>query len=139
MSPYEQNFRASPSSLRTKYAYLFDTIIQLYRFSFASPDEKVSKRADDIWPIIEKMHESKALNDYLYSSLEEVFRLYPSLLPGVVSKAFEEDEEKERAHLDRLDKLLSIVQGDLSSELSDLIDQQYEHDREWIDKTYNRY
>ena len=42
------------------------------------------------------MHESKTLNDYIYSSLEEDFRLYPSLLPGVVSKAFEKDDEKER-------------------------------------------
>ena len=121
MSHYEQKFLVTPSYLRTKYSYLFDTIVQLYRFSFVARNEKISRKGGDVWSCVVDMHRGGKLSDYLHSSLEEVFKLHHSLLPGTVSKAFEENEKKERTHLDRLDKLLFIVQSDHSSELSDLI------------------
>ena len=123
MSPYERP-DYSASELRTKYAYVFSTIAEIYKYYHR--EEKVGTRFEEVVKLVNQLKEEERLTEYLYESLEDLFKLYPTLLPGEVQKGYETNESKEIEHLNRLGGLLSFVQSDLSLELHDLLKEEKE-------------
>ena len=123
MSPYEKPYY-SASELRTKYAYVFSTIAEIYKYYHRG--EKVGMRFEEVVKLVNQLKEEERLTEYLYESLEDLFKQYPTLLPGEVQKGYETNESKETEHLNRLGGLLSLVQSDLSLELHDLLKEEKE-------------
>ena len=111
--------------IRTKYAYLFSTIVELYRYYHLNA--KPNTRFESVKELAKELFEEGCLSEYLYESIQEAFRLYPTLLPGVVQQELERDEAKETEHLNKLYALLSITQADLSQQLHDVIVEDREH------------
>lgn len=85
MSPYEQKFWASPSFLI--FIRHDRPAISLF-FCHAQREDKQKRQR--VWSCAIAMYRDGKISDYLCSSLEEAFKLYPTLLPGAVSKAFKE-------------------------------------------------
>ncbi len=137
MRPNDEHFHGA-TECRSSYGWIFETIAQLYRFHHVGVD-KVSTRFDEVKVTTEKLKEEGILSDYIYENLQELFELYPTLLPGQVQKGFEEDREKEIARLNSLYKKLAMTSADLSQELHDDIEEANEHEREMLFNRYNRY
>ena len=123
MSPYKRP-DYSASELRTKYAYTFSTIAEIYKYYHH--EEKVGTRFEEIVKLVDQLNKEERLSEYLYESLKDLFEQYPTLLPGVVQKGYETNENKEIEHLNRLGGLLSLVQSDLSLELHELLKEEKE-------------
>ena len=123
MSPYERP-DYSASELRTKYAYVFSTIAEIYKYYHH--EEKVGTRFEEVVKLVNQLNKEERLSEYLYESLKDLFEQYPTLLPGVVQNGYETNENKEIEHLNRLGGLLSLVQSDLSLELHELLKEEKE-------------
>ena len=133
MSPNECD--ASASELRTKYAYLFDTVVEIYRLYHQN--EKVAARFETVVELTQKLYEEEAIDDYIFESLTAVYKLYPTLLPGVVQKGYEDNREKEIEHLNKLYELLSITQSDLSQLYHDIwVEDRERFKRDWVKRHY---
>ena len=109
MSPNEY-YDHGASELRTKYAYLFSTIVEIYKYYHQ--EEKPATRFETVVELTKKLYEEERIDDYIFESLQLVYKEYPTLLPGEVQKGYEEDREKELNHLNKLYELLSITQRD---------------------------
>ncbi len=116
MSPNEHDSGAG--ELRTKYAYLFNTVVELYRLFHQN--EKVAARFEMVVELTQKLYKEEIFDDYIFESLMAVYKLYPTLLPGVVKKGYEDNREKEIEHLNKLYELLSMTQSDLSQVYHDI-------------------
>lgn len=128
MSPNEHD--AGASELRTKYAYLFDVVVRIYKLYHQN--EKVSTRFEKAVELTQKLYDEQVFDDYIYESLQAVYKQYPTLLPGVVQKGYETNREKEIEHLNKLYELLSITQSDLSQTFHDILVEDRERFRdEW--------
>ena len=125
MSPDELNF-VSASEVRSRYAFVFECVIQLYDFRFS---KKSSKRFEEVVKATEELHNVEALSEYLYENLKVLYDLYPSMMPGKVAEGYEKNRNAEEERLTRLDKLLGIVIGDLCGEIQEISDKASEHDR----------
>ena len=123
MSPDEMNHGAS--ELRTKYAYIFSTIVEIYRLYHQN--EKIDAKFETVVELTKKLSEEGVFDDYISQSLNTLYTLYPSLLPVMVSLAYQSNKDKETAYLNKLYKLLIISQSDLSQLLHDLIMEDREH------------
>ena len=133
MSPNEHD--AGASELRTKYAYLFDTVVEIYRLYHQN--EKVATRFETVVELTQKLYKEEIFDDYIFESLTAVYKLYPTLLPGVVQKGYEDNREKEIEHLNKLYELLSITQSDLSQLYHDIwVEDRERFKREWLRKNY---
>lgn len=119
MSPYKNEYELHASNVRSQYAYLFSTVAEIYKFHYLN--KKVSSRFEDIKRVSEEMHNDEKLSTYLYESLQEVFKLYPTLLPAEVKRRFKENGTNEWERINKIGELLMIIQADLSLELHDLI------------------
>ena len=134
MSPYE-NYDHGAGELRTKYAYLFTTVAEMYRLYH--PREKITPRFENVEELTQKLYDDKVIDDYLFDSLKDVYSKYPSLLPAVVAQGYKEDKVKENEHLNKLFELLSITQGELSQLYHDIIEE--DQDRfmdDWVKRHY---
>ena len=130
MSPLE-NYDHGASELRTKFAYLFDTVVEIYRLYHQN--EKVATRFEKVVDLTEKLFEEEIIDMYLYESLKMVYNQYPLLLPGVVKKGYEENRTKEVQLLNRLYELLSMTQSDLSQRLHDILVEDSERFKnDWL-------
>ena len=134
MSPYE-NHDHGASELRTNYAYLFDVVVRIYKLYHQN--EKVATRFENAVEITQKLYDEKIFDDYMLESLKGLFKLYPTLLPGVVQKGYEENREKEIKHLNKLYELLLITQRDLSEVLYDILEEDQERLKKEWSKRYN--
>ena len=134
MSPYE-NHDHGASELRTHFAYLFETVVRIYKLYHQN--EKVATRFENVVELTQKLYDEKVFDDYIFESLNAVYKLYPTLLPGVVQKAYEQDKKKEIEHLNKLYELLSMTQSDLSQLFHDIIVEDHDRFRdEWIRRNY---
>lgn len=106
----------SVSSIRAKYAYVFELIAQLY---LLETNEKVSNKFENIVKITEEMYESKALSDYLYENLKLVYDLYPVLLSDNVVSGYKEKPVEEERKLKQIDDILGLLIRDLNVEIRD--------------------
>ena len=133
MSPYEHD--AGAGELRTKYAYLFNTVVEIYRLYHQN--EKVAARFETVVELTQKLYKEEIFDDYIFESLMAVYKLYQTLLPGVVKKGYEDNREKEIEHLNKLYELLSMTQSDLSQVYHDIWVEDCERFRDnWIKRYY---
>lgn len=107
----------SVSSIRAKYAYVFELIAQLY---LLETNEKVSNKFENIVKITEEMYESKALSDYLYEILKQVYDLYPVLLSENFVSGYKEKTVEEERKLKQIDDILGLLIRDLNDEIRDV-------------------
>ena len=134
MSPNE-NYDHGASELRTKYAYLFSTLVEIYKLYHQ--EEKPASRFETVVELTQKLYEEEIFDDYIFESLTAVYKLYPTLLPGVVQKGYEDNREKEIEHLNKLYELLSMIQSDLSQLYHDIWVEDCERFRDnWIKRHY---
>ena len=129
MSPTE---RPNFSSMRSKYAYLFDSLAELFRFHYG---EKPSTKFSDIPLIVGKMEEDGFVDQYLSENLSLLFNNYPTLLPSNLESALKKNQDAEYARLKNLDALLDIIIGDVCNLIFDLVNQAKEHDKEQLFKS----
>lgn len=133
MSPNEHD--AGAGELRTKYAYLFDTVVEIYRLYHQN--EKVATRFEIVVELTQKLYKEEIFDDYIFESLTAVYKLYPTLLPGVVQKGYEDNREKEIEHLNKLYELLSITQSDLSQLYHDIwVEDRERFKNDWLRRNY---
>ena len=134
MSPNE-NYDHGASELRTKYAYLFSTLVEIYKLYHQ--EEKPASIFETVVELTQKLYEEEIFDDYIFESLTAVYKLYPTLLPGVVQKGYEDNREKEIEHLNKLYELLSMIQSDLSQLYHDIWVEDCERFRDnWIKRHY---
>lgn len=130
MSPYE-NYDHGASELRTHYAYLFDVVVRIYKLYHQN--EKVAARYEKVVELTQKLYDEEVFDDYIYESLQNVYRQYPTLLPGVVQEGYKKNRDKEIEHLNKLYELLSMMQIDLSQLFHDiLIEDRERFKSDWI-------
>ena len=130
MSPYE-NYDHGAGELRTKYAYIFETVVEIYKLYHQ--DEKVATRYEKVVELTQKLYDEGVFDDYIYESLQGVYKQYPTLLPGVVQEGYKNNREKEIEHLNKLYELLSMMQSDLSQLFHDILVEDRERFRDdWI-------
>lgn len=134
MSPYE-NHDHGASELRTNYAYLFDVVVRIYKLYHQN--EKVATRFETVVELTQKLYKEEIFDDYIFESLTAVYKLYPTLLPGVVQKGYEDNREKEIEHLNKLYELLSITQSDLSQLYHDIwVEDRESFKNNWMKRHY---
>ena len=125
----------SVGETRSKFAFLFNSIAELYRFYYG---KKLSSKFEDVKKMKETLLADGHLDDYLQSNLENAFAMYPTLLPGVVAQNFRKDAKKEQARIGNLSAFLDILIGDVCGEINDKVDEMKEHDKEsvmrWLDQ-----
>ena len=134
MSPYE-NHDHGAGELRTNYAFVFETIVRIYKLYHQN--EKVPSRFENAVELTQKLFREGIFDDYMLESLQSLFEQYPTLLPGVVQKGYEENREKEIKHLNKLYELLLITQRDLSEVLYDILEEDQERFKKEWSKRYN--
>ena len=113
----EEKLPVSASTVRSKYARVFECAVELYNIR---TNERVSTKFEDVVKITEEMYENKCLSDYLYENLKEIFKLYPTMLPGKVASGYKENPIEEEKRLNQLDDLLSLLIRDLNNEIADV-------------------
>lgn len=124
MSP---EIEISAGEARSKFAYLFGSIAELYRFYYGT---KISSKFDDIQKGIDKLNKDEKLGDYLKENLNQAFKLYPCLLPGVVAENFKKDAQKEQEELNKIGQFLDILIGDVCGEINDIAEQTAAYEKE---------
>jgi len=117
MSPLIVN---SAKSVRSKYAYLFESISELYRFRYG---EKPSTKFDQVQSETEQLFDDGYLNEYLHENIKSLFDLYPTMIPG---------KHNPQEKLDKLSSLLDMIIGDICLEIKTVSDYQQEHDFEML-------
>lgn len=134
MSPYEEHDHGA-GELRANYAYLFDVVVRIYKLYHQN--EKVATRYEKVVELTQKLYQEGIFDDYTFESLQAVYKQYPTLLPGVVHKGYEENREKEIEHLNKLYELLSMTQIDLSQLFHDILVEDRERFKdEWARRNY---
>ena len=128
MSPNELEI-ASASEVRSKYAFLFECVIQLYDFSL---NKKSSKKYEEVRKVTEELYKTGIINDYIYENLKQLYALYPTMTPGKVAEGYKKDRKKEEDRLIKLSGYLSIIIGDLCGEIKELCDKASAHDKEQL-------
>ncbi|MBO6280095.1 MAG: hypothetical protein J6M95_00745 [Bacilli bacterium] len=128
MSPNEQEI-ASASLVRSRYAFIFECVIQLYDFAYR---KKPSKKFEEVVKATEEMHEGGKLNDYLYENLKELYKLYPTMIPGKVEEGYKKNHEAEEKRLINLSNFLSITISDLCAEINEIVERSEEFDRAMV-------
>ncbi len=121
--------------IRSSYSFIFNQIVQIYKIHHQY--EKLSSKAEEVVNAVEKLHNEGNFNDYLYENFQSCYVQYPTML---VSNLVEEKEkvgsEKQFERLNKLKGLLKIYIGELSEEINDLVDQEYDSDMKEIVRKY---
>lgn len=134
MSPYENERDLAGSTLRSKYAFIFNTVVEIYKFYHIKA--KVSSQFEKVKELTETLYKEERLSDYLYESLKVLFKLYPTLIPVELAKMYKNDVKNTLKKLEEIDELLLIAIGDLSQELSDIIKEDKDA---YLRSMYDRY
>ena len=122
--------------IRHNYAFIFSQIVQL--FKFYHPDAKgLTTKAEDVESRIHVLKKEEKITDYLYENFFVIMKQYPSMLPSELYKekmAVGEDKQYER--LNNLKQLLNIYIGDLSEEISNVVDELVDYDKRTVLRKY---
>lgn len=113
--------------VRSKYAFLFSSIAELYRLYYGT---KPSTKFEDVKKAANHLIRDSHLSEYLKVNLESVFDLYSSLLPSVVVNNFKKDEQNEHERLNKLGALVDILIGDVCGEINEKVQQSLKYDRD---------
>lgn len=88
MSP---DIEISVSEVRSKFAFLFGSIAELYRFYYG---KKLSTKFEEVKKMAEVLIKDEHLDEYFESNFQNAFAMYPTLLPSVVAQNFRQDAKK---------------------------------------------
>lgn len=144
MSP-DQNFNNGDyleqqtivQDIRHNYGFIFSQITELFSFYHPDYNKKLSKKSDDIETRIQILFKEQSLSEYLYRNFLVVYAEYPTLLPSKLVKEKEViGKEKQFERLTKLKELLLIYIGELSEEISDVLNKQMEYDKKILFKDY---
>ena len=126
--------------IRHNYGFVFSQITQLFSFYYPEQNKKLSKKAEDIETRIQILYKDKYISEYLYSNFFTLYEQYSTLLPNYLIKEKETAGKKNQfERLKKLKNLLMIYIGELSEEISDVIDKQMEYDKKQFFKEIYKY
>ena len=132
----EQSRQYLINEIRGLYAFIFNQIVQLYKFYY--PHEKgVSTRSNDVEVHMQTLYERHDVEEYLYDSFRSIMKQYPTMLAGELAK--ERDKLgvlKQNERLNNLKQLLEIYVGELSDEISDVVKARDDYEKKEIIKKY---
>lgn len=132
----EQSRQYLISEIRGLYAFIFNEIVQLYKFYY--PNEKgLSTKADDVGRLIRTLYERHDIDEYLVDNFDSVMRQYPTMLAGELAK--EKDVVgilKQNERLSNLKQLLQLYVADLSEEIGDVIKARDDYDKKELIRKY---
>ncbi len=144
MSPYdiyddafwrEREKETIVTDVRHNFAFVFQQVVMIHKFYY--PDSQLSTKAEEVMEAVLKMYKEGKLSDYLYENLVSAYKQYPTMLIGNLK---EEDKqvgrEKQFERLKKLKEFLTILIGDLSEELHDLIEAQNDAEKQAIIRNY---
>ena len=130
MSPCDYNDDASwhereeeiiVADVRHNFAFVFQQVVMIHKFYYH--DFNLSSRAEEVIKAVKKMFEKEQLSEYLYENLLSAYEQYPTMLIGNLK---EEEKmigrEKQFERIKKLREFLTILIGDLSQELHELIE-----------------
>ena len=132
MSPYDYNDDAFwrereketiVTDVRHNFAFVFQQVVIIHKFYYT--DSNLSTKAEEVMEAAKKMLEKEQLTEYLYENLLSAYKQYPSMLIGNLKDEEKKiGREKQFERLKKLKEFLTILIGDLSEELHDLIESQ---------------
>ena len=126
--------------IRHNYGFVFSQITQLFSLYYPEQNKKLSKKAEDIETRIQILYKDKYISEYLYSNFFTLYEQYSTLLPNYLIKEKETAGKKNQfERLKKLKNLLMIYIGELSEEISDVIDKQMEYDKKQFFKEIYKY
>ena len=112
----KEKLPVNAADIRTKYALVFKLIDEYHNLIYR---ERLGDRFDDAKKTTEILKENNRISDYIYESLQKLFELYPTMLPGKVAQNLSENSDKEERRQDQLDDLLNIMINDLNDLIAD--------------------
>lgn len=122
------------TDIRSSYSFIFNQLVQIYKFH---QDEKLSTKAEQVADAVETLHNEGKLTDYLYENFKSCYSQYPTML---VSNLMTEKEQvgayKQYERLKKLKGLLKLYIGDLSKEINDLIEEEFDAEKRNIIRKY---
>lgn len=102
-----------------------------------APDSNLSTKAEEVMEAAKKMFEKEQLSEYLYENLLSAYKQYPTMLIGNLKDEEKKiGREKQFERLKKLKEFLTILIGDLSEELHDLIESQNDAEKQSIIREY---
>lgn len=123
------------TDVRHNFAFVFQQVVMINKFYYT--DSNLSTKVDEVMESSKKMFEKEQLSEYLYKNLLSAYKQYPTMLIGNLK-----DEEKKigrEKQFERLKKLkyfLTILIGDLSEELHELVEEQNDAEKRAIIREY---
>ena len=144
MSPYDYNDDAFwrereketiVTDVRHNFAFVFNQVVMIHKFYYLN--SKLSTKSEEVMEAVEKMYKEGKLSDYLYENLISAYKQYPTMLIGNLKDEEKKiGREKQFERLKKLKEFLTILIGDLSEELHDLIEAQNDAEKQAIIRNY---
>ena len=95
MCPYKYN--TGVGELRTKCVYLLGTVVTIYRLYHQN--EKATTRFKKVVEPTQKLYKEEIFDDYIFESFMALYKIYPTLFPGVVQKGYKNNRKGDRIPL----------------------------------------
>lgn len=121
MSPEEIT---TASSVRSKYAFLYSCIAELYRFRYG---KKTSTKVEEIKQAVNVLKNDNYISDYISENLANLFEQYKTLVPGNSERLMQIDRSAEIKRLCCLSSLVDDQIKEVCAEISQVIDDDREH------------
>lgn len=144
MSPYDYNDDALWSEreketivtdVRHNFAFVFQQVVMINKFYYT--DSNLSTKVDEVMESSKKMFEKEQLSEYLYKNLLSAYKQYPTMLIGNLKDEEKKiGREKQFERLKKLKDFLTILIGDLSEELHELVEEQNDAEKRAIIREY---
>ena len=125
------------TDIRHSFAFVFQQVVMIHKFYYT--DSKLSTKAEEVMEAAKKMFEKEQISEYLYENLLSAYKQYPTMLIGNLKDEEKKiGREKQFERLKNLREFLTILIGDLSEELHELIEEQSDTEkRAYIREYFN--
>ena len=144
MSPYdiyddafwrEREKETIVTDVRHNFAFVFQQVVMIHKFYYR--DSKLSTKAEEVMEAAKQMFEKEQLSEYLFENLLSAYKQYPSMLIGNLKDEEKRiGREKQFERLSKLKEFLTILIGDLSEELHELIEEQNDAEKRAFIREY---
>lgn len=123
------------TNVRHNFAFVFQQVVMIHKFYYT--DYNLSTKAEEVMEASKKMFEKEQLSEYLYENLLSAYKPYPTMLIGNLKDEEKKiGREKQFERLEKLKESLTILIGDLSLGLHDLIEAQNDAEKQAIIRNY---
>lgn len=123
------------TNVRHNFAFVFQQVVMIHKFYYT--DYNLSTKAEEVMEAPKKMFEKEQLSEYLYENLLSAYKPYPTMLIGNLKDEEKKiGREKQFERLEKLKESLTILIGDLSLGLHDLIEAQNDAEKQAIIRNY---